>query len=171
MCATSETHKLNLISLLLVFFALGGCGAKDLQEEFIIWKAQQKQRAAASTVSLSAVRSLKCQFPRGIFIKWNGGTISPESDGEGLPEIFFDNINFATGKARIIGNNGASDVSLIRQSAGLSFVETTTFGSVIITTIFTHSTPDGEYLAVMSRHIDSLASPLPSQYYGMCRAW
>lgn len=67
-------------------------------------------------------------------------------------------------KAYLIGNNGSSEVVLIPNGGGLTFVETTGSGNVMVTAI----TKKGE--SVHSRNGIMNGAIIPSQYYGKCVA-
>lgn len=70
-----------------------------------------------------------------------------------------------TKKAYIVGNNGSSEVTAIQnQSGGVTFVEITDSGNVMVTAIAT----SGE--AVHSRNGIMSGKIIPSQYYGNCVA-
>ena len=101
-------------------------------------------------------------------------TVSPKAV---LPPLVFDGINTRTGKARLIGNSGASDVGLIANPAGLHFIEITGTGNVMVTTVFRallpHTAP-GTFAFAHSRHFamtmlkDGGAAIQPSEHHGMC---
>jgi hypothetical protein len=63
-----------------------------------------------------------------------------------------------------MGNNGSAEVKVIQNLGGISFVEVTTSGNVMVTTI----TKSGD--AVHSRNAVMQAQLIPSQYYGRCVA-
>lgn len=65
-------------------------------------------------------------------------------------------------KAYMIGNNGSSEVAHIYRGDGRSFIEITTTGNVMVTTI----TPDMK--AVHSRNSVMFGMLMPSQFYGVC---
>jgi hypothetical protein len=67
----------------------------------------------------------------------------------------------------LLGNIGASDVVVLMNAAGLTFVEQTSGGGAIFVTVF-GSQVKGEYVFVYSSHIELLGMPRPSQYYGTC---
>lgn len=66
--------------------------------------------------------------------------------------------------AYLIGNNGSAEVKAIQNAGGISFVEITTSGNVMVTTI----AKSGE--AVHSRNTVMQSQLVPSQYYGKCVA-
>lgn len=65
-------------------------------------------------------------------------------------------------KAYLIGNAGSSEVEIIPNTDGISFVEITESGNVMVTAI----TKSGE--AVHSRNGIMFKELVPSQYYGRC---
>ena len=67
-------------------------------------------------------------------------------------------------KAYLIGNNGSSEVVLIPNGGGVTLVETTDTGNVMVTAI----TKKGE--SVHSRNGIMGGKIIPSQYYGKCVA-
>lgn len=118
---------------------------------------------------LKGVRSLKCRFFLMETVKWTGAQPKMESGEEELM-LHFDSIDQKAGTARMIGNEGADDVSVLGRSANITIVERTDFGNFTFTTIY----PDfqnGEFVAVHSRHIDLPNGPRSSQYHGTCKVW
>lgn len=65
-------------------------------------------------------------------------------------------------KAYLMGNAGSSEVEIIPNADGISFVEITASGNVMVTAV-THS---GE--AVHSRNGIMVKELVPSQFYGKC---
>jgi hypothetical protein len=65
-------------------------------------------------------------------------------------------------RSYLMGNNGAAEVELIENTNGLSFVEITASGNVMVTAI----TEAGQ--AVHSRNSIFRTALVPSQYYGKC---
>lgn len=66
--------------------------------------------------------------------------------------------------AYLMGNSGSAEVRLIQNAGGISFVEITTSGNVMVTTI----AKSGD--AVHSRNTVMQSQLVPSQYYGKCVA-
>ncbi|MDO8357793.1 MAG: hypothetical protein Q7U76_15520 [Nitrospirota bacterium] len=84
----------------------------------------------------------------------------------------FDSIDFKAKKARLIGNQGASDVAALVTSAGVTFIEETGFGNIAVTTVFSdYAKGTRDFVVVHSRHMGGLGSPIPSQYHGTCKVW
>ena len=65
-------------------------------------------------------------------------------------------------KAYLMGNAGSSEVEIIPNADGISFVEVTNSGNVMVTAI----TDSGD--AVHSRNGIMFKELVPSQYYGKC---
>ena len=84
--------------------------------------------------------------------------------------MVFDSIDTQAGTARIIGNAGAGDISVVVTSVGLTFIEQTGVGGLNFTTVFTHFVEPENVAraAVTSRHLILVGSPFPSQYHGTC---
>ena len=82
----------------------------------------------------------------------------------------FDSINAQASTARIIGNAGAGDVSVVVTPVGLTFIEQAGAGGLNFTTVFTHFVEPENVarVAVTSRHITFFDGPFPSQYHGTC---
>lgn len=90
------------------------------------------------------------------------------SDGEGLHKVgepfrltFL--IDSKAKKAYLIGNNGSSEVEVIQNSDGLTLVEVTGTGNVMVTAITSKGT------SVHSRNGIMMGDIIPSQYYGSCK--
>lgn len=118
---------------------------------------------------LATAKSLKCTFGPGAFSNWKAGYPKIEKDRFDVA-LHFDSINLKTKTARLIGSQGAADVTLYLLPSGLTFAEETGSGNMVFTTIFA-SQKEGtdEFIAVTSRHMDLMGSPLPSQYHGTCK--
>ena len=120
-------------------------------------------------VRLVSARSLRCSFGPGSTVDWESGK-PVVKDAKFEAVLQFDSVDKKNGKARLIGNQSAADVTLQLTPRGLTFVEETGSGNSSITTVF----PDDakgtrDFVVVHSRHISGLGSPLPSQYHGTCK--
>ena len=71
-------------------------------------------------------------------------------------------IDRSSKKSYLIGNNGTSEVSEILNTNGVSFIEITDSGNVMVTTITLSN------VAVHSRNGIFTNRLLPTQYYGKC---
>ena len=120
---------------------------------------------------LLRAKCLKCSFKEGVSTSWHAKGVKIESD-QWKGDTIFDSIDTKNGKARIVGNRGASDVILIGSPSGITFIETSDIGNMVFTTVFPLYRPGtDQFCAVMSRHMNLITESLPSQYYGTCRVW
>jgi hypothetical protein len=122
---------------------------------------------------LLAAKSLKCQLGEGAVGDWKGGKLTVRKDTFGIT-VFFDGIDLTQGTARVIANGGAGRVSVHTTAAGVTFIEQTGWGNLVISTVFADYHPKTrQFILVMSRHLSffSFGSPLPSQYHGTCQVW
>lgn len=79
--------------------------------------------------------TFRCKFTEGQFTNFDNG--KPNSKRSEFPELVFDKINENKGTARIIGNNGAVDITAIAGGESVHLVEQTATGNLSIATIFT----------------------------------
>jgi hypothetical protein len=84
--------------------------------------------------------------------------------------IYYDSINPATHKARLIGTGGSGDLNVVVDGVGVTLIEHVPLGGFAITTIYASYDAKKAFPAVMSKHVD-LLGPLPQQYYGSCVVW
>ena len=131
----------------------------------------------SQSIALSDVDSVRCEFPWAAVTDWEKNS-DPEIEKQNPEKMKFhiDSINREKKTARIIGNVGASDVSMIPGMYALNFIEITPPGGLNLLTIDREPLErDGFFRAVYSRH--SALSPLfsgtwiVSQYYGTFEAW
>ena len=126
---------------------------------------------ASVDASLFQAQSIKCEWGQGTTALWNEGRPSLEQNSFGKDAgVVFDSIDTQAGTARIIGNAGAGDISVVVTPVGLTFIEQTGAGGLNFTTVFTHFVEPENVAraAVTSRHITLFASPFSSQYPGTC---
>ena len=143
----------------------------DLRRPRHAGEVQQTPESSVSAFrSLLAARSLKCFFNTHSSADWKSGKPSVSTGREDFG-LHFDGIDIKAQKARLIGNHGASDVTVFPTPAGLHFMEQTPFGNITFTTVFASRAPDGFFVAVSSRHMDLPGGPLPSQYHGARKVW
>lgn len=121
--------------------------------------------------------SFKCSFAGGVFTKIDKGEFKSEDAGK-FKDIIFDSIDRKKRKARMIGNQGSTDVASIFMNSALHLIEVTDSGSINTSTIFNPVNPENNtstkdtFFAVHSRHIAPiLSSPMLSQRYGTCEIW
>jgi hypothetical protein len=91
----------------------------------------------------------------------------------GIDPLTYADLDPANGSAQLIGNIGASRVTLIATGITWSFVEVTDAGNVNITQAFLFGEPDaprGLYRAIHSRHSSIAGVIVASQHYGHCKA-
>jgi hypothetical protein len=120
---------------------------------------------------LISAKSLKCTFAPGTVAEWKGGEFALSKD-QWKGDTHFDSIDLKQSRARLIGNATATDVLVLPTAQGLSFLEATDSGNVILTTVFAaRCGPAGSFCAVMSRHVNLVGEVFPSQYYGSCVVW
>lgn len=105
-------------------------------------------------VTHGATTSYTCNFPVEATPKGLAKQASPLD----LRFVF----DASTSKAYLLGNAGSSEVEVIPNTNGISFVEITPSGNVMVTAI----TRSGE--AVHSRNGIMLKQLVPSQFYGKC---
>ena len=85
--------------------------------------------------------------------------------------LTFDQIDGAAGKGRMIGNQGGEDVTVVPAPEAITMIEVLGSGLLQITVIYAAQKSDGQFKAVHSRHSAMFGGmPVPSQYYGACRA-
>jgi hypothetical protein len=127
----------------------------------------------ANKAALFGARTLRCELGPGNVAAWSEGTHEVVIDKGTFndppsPEII-DNIDLTAGRARMVGNVGASNVTATATDSGILFVERTLAGNFVVTTVFATDFLAPWYPAVQSRHVLMGDEPMPSQYYGKCR--
>jgi hypothetical protein len=88
--------------------------------------------------------------------------------------VYYDAIDLKQGTARFLAKGGATTVSVHATAAGVTFIEETGMGNLVIGTVFaTYQPRTMAFIMVLSRHISffSFGTPLPSQYHGTCLVW
>jgi hypothetical protein len=133
---------------------------------------------AKAQSSPTDIVSWRCEFPITTEVNWDGEMLP--TIGSGTQEMSFniDNVDLEQGRARFIGNAGASDLGVstfttLTQEVGLTFLEVAPRGGWNLIVIYpTPSTTPGlgSFKAVTSRHPD-IFGPAPSQAYGLCMDW
>jgi len=117
--------------------------------------AQQEPIAA-----LVATKSLLCVFGPGTVAEWGARGFSISHDAW-KGDTHYDSINSKEGKARLIGNQGATDVLVLTSPEGLTFLEAIGTGNFSFTTVYaSYCGAVGSFCAVMSRHMNLLGQPL-----------
>ena len=130
--------------------------------------------------SLLKAKSLKCYYSEGYTGIWDDGKLKIEKGHLGTSEkdsaMVFDSIDLKKGTARLIRNQGSSDVIVLETPAGISFIEKTPVGYLMVTTVFaSYKKGTNEFVCVYSRHVGSFSplklGPMPSQWHGTCKIW
>jgi hypothetical protein len=118
---------------------------------------------------LLATRSLKCHFGGGVATEWTKN--QPKTSPERFDlDVHFDAIDYKNRTARIISNNGASEVKIVTNGESVSFIEVAA-AAVDVTTVFAVYGSDRDFIAVDTRHLAFLGRSMAEQYYGSCRVW
>ena len=126
---------------------------------------------------LISAKTLKVIFSKSCTANWNKGSpkLSVDNDvtDKEFPPLIFDAIDLKKRTARMVGNQGATDVTAIFTLTGITFIEQTPSGNLNFTTVFFSCVEGTEnYIAVHSRHMNLVVTkPLPSQTYGICKIW
>ena len=161
----SQTVRQGVYSLLLALFLTAPAWADPLV------KSTTSIEAEFHRYILENARSLKCTFSTGMYADWKGGRLTTTRVNEEFI-LHFDNIATKEGRARLIGNQGASDIAVMLTPSGLTFVEVTPSGNHNFTTVFSaYKKGSQEFIAVTSRHILLMDDPFPSQFHGSCEQW
>jgi hypothetical protein len=130
--------------------------------------AQVDAEGADTFEQLLRARSMKCLFHDGSLGDFQKGKLEVKKLREEMT-IDFDAIDLKAGTARSLGENGASNETVLATPTGLTFIEKTGSGNVVVTTVFATKRTSQDFIAVMSRHMSMLGTVVPSQYYGTCR--
>lgn len=80
--------------------------------------------------------------------------------------LVFDSINTKAGTARLIGNAGAADVTVLETPNHLNFVEVAPAGNIKLTSIYVTAR---DLKAGHFRHVGRIEKPMLSQHYGSCQ--
>jgi len=120
---------------------------------------------------LRGARSLRCAFTSSVNTWVRSGHRSIEQTDEKGSAVY-DNIDLSKGKARIVANNGASDIVvwIERTWGSLWMRERTTSGNEIITTVFPmYAEGTDEFIALEARHSIVGQIVLGQESFGTCR--
>ena len=86
--------------------------------------------------------------------------------------LIFDSIDLKNKTARIIGNEGADNVTVLLTLSGITFIEITGADNITITTVFPfYIKGTNQFAGVHSRYMNLMFEPLPSQFHGTCKIW
>ncbi|MFZ5931717.1 MAG: hypothetical protein ACOY15_10945 [Pseudomonadota bacterium] len=125
---------------------------------------------AAAATDFLAIKTLRCKFDETFFTSTygeKGGQVKTEKNSD-IMEIVFDSINRTSGKARLIGNAGAEDVTISGTNGVLHIVEITPSGNMNLVTVYNHPMPNDGLFAINSRHVGNAQFPMVSHMIGNC---
>ncbi len=157
---------------------LGVMGILFFGEKLTVVKGQDTDQKVSSFDKLLKARSIRITLINGATAHWSKATKEPKieigqwSSKEKDRDFVFDSIDLKKGKARMIGNQGATDVSVFATAEGISFIEKSDVGNVFFTTVFYDCVKDTQdYIVVHSRHLGGFVAdkPMPSQWHGTGR--
>ena len=124
---------------------------------------------------LIKAKDFKCMLKSGYQVKFDGSSVDGrESEFSSNPEdstINFAQLDLIKGTALLVGNAGSSPLEVFVGETGLTFLEKTDNGNIVVYKIFANKY-DRKYFFVNSRHPQISAAitiSLPSQYYGSCK--
>lgn len=120
---------------------------------------------AARSALLSA-KTVRCSFNEGTTSTWDNGELSTVKSTWTAGPLIYDSIDLSVGRARAIGNVGATDVTAKSNFSSVTFVSAAEMGTNF-TTVYAKRAPDGHLIAVLSRHHFN-RGPYSSQYHGTC---
>jgi len=103
---------------------------------------------------------------------WEGGTVKTRVENEAFG-LLFDNIDTKNKRAQLVGKQGAEELTVLITPVSLSFLQITSVGDPILTTVFpVYKKGGNEFIAVTSRHLllpsGKGEEPIPSQHHGSC---
>jgi hypothetical protein len=125
---------------------------------------------AQDSARLFATKTFRCVFTLSASVNMDGDVPKVGSRSDNL-ELVFDQIDFEKRSARLIGNAGAEDVTVLVGRERITLLEATGNGTIQVTAIYMSQRSDGQFKAVHSRHTAAIGGvPIASQMYGSCRA-
>lgn len=120
-----------------------------------------------------SVTTFRCEFQDGEGRAEVAGRTENRRGDRFTEPLTIDAVNYAKRTARLVGNAGGSDLTILSDTKlALTFAEYTEVGGVSMITIFKRGGDfDLHHRAVMSRHlVFTIPSSLSmTQYYGTCR--
>ena len=120
-------------------------------------------------LQLLAARSLKCRFVQGVETTWPNGRPKTTTAHAGTDlDVNLDSIDILNQSARMIGNNGASDVKVFATQVGVSFIDSAP-AVVDLTTMFPIYGTGHDFIAVDTRHVMVSGAAMAEQFYGSCQ--
>lgn len=123
---------------------------------------------AAFAQDLKMAKIISCEVGQGFAATWRGTWKPERSSWRKRNTMIFTNIDRHKGRAKLIGNIATVDVYYLVGAESINFIEITPLGSVNLMTVYL-APSNGSYPFVISRHVDVIGVPLPSQYYGLCK--
>jgi hypothetical protein len=121
--------------------------------------------AETTFVDWSNIKTLKCKFTEGATFN---GRVKLEKEPFGQDDLIIDSINLQEKSARLIGNVGGDDLTVLDAGNMLTLMSVTPTGNLIFTSIL--QSPENIYIT-MSRHVTLGQNPIFSQNYGTCKIW
>lgn len=117
---------------------------------------------------LSKYSDFNCIFPEGKFTVFTTNSI--ESVDSDFPNSIVLQIeNLSKGQAKMVGNIGVGPVKVLKDSAGLTFIEIIPAGGYSFITIFgTKRKGENSFLAIFTKHNSTYIFPQSSQFFGSC---
>jgi hypothetical protein len=119
--------------------------------------------------------ALKCEFESyaSAVAEKNATSITAQIKSQpGIEPLTFADLDANTQSAQMIGNVGASRVTMFATGTTWSFVEVTDAGNINTTQVFLWDEPEadrGVYRAIHSRHSSIMGVIVASQHYGHCK--
>lgn len=125
---------------------------------------------AQGEAKLRATTTFRCVFTTSAKVNMDGDVPRVTTVRDNL-EAIFDQVDARNGSGRLIGNQGAESITVVRGSEKITLLEVTPNGTVQVTVIYSVERSDGQFKAVHSRHTAAPDGiPIASQMYGSCRA-
>jgi hypothetical protein len=123
-----------------------------------------------SSAVTAQIQSFRCNFSSAFNTNFDSGRPQSKIFVSDLGELLFDQLDPINKTGRLIGNAGATDVTILRGNRSIHIIEQTTTGNLNHTTIFEPTKESNNlYPVVHSRHLNLSAGPFPSQHLGLCR--
>ncbi len=123
---------------------------------------------------LTGTKSLQCTYFSRSYGHWSDGKVStgigqaPLESGV-IAELTFTSIDRIAGKAILKTEWGDDEVSILTTAKGLTFLENSSTGNLIMVTVFPYYCSFRKaYCSVLSEHSGSGGKAFPSQSYGFC---
>jgi hypothetical protein len=114
-------------------------------------------------------KTFRCDFTESEGRRTAAG-VTTSANRETFSDLVVDDVDYSRNTARIIGNAGSDNVSVIDGRLLVTFIEVTLTGNVNILSIFKTTGSLISYRAVYSRHSALTTGDVTiSQSYGSCR--